>query len=271
MQRLTSPYLPALLVVTAAFLTIYRPDENKAPSFRTPTPSFEVHRVAHAGGGIQGKTYTNSLEALSYNISKGFKYFELDFSFTRDGKLVCLHDWKTNFLDSFGFFPAQQPSLSEFIRLVEEKSGFRNCTLQTLSEWMKKNPSATIITDVKDDNLRALRIIRHRLPNADRRVIPQIYDPNNFSQVKQIGFEQVIWTLYRLNITNEEVLSWTSELPSLSAITMPERMARTQLPKLLRERGIPTYVHTINDESDHSLFLRNGISDIYTDFLKPDG
>lgn len=63
---------------------------------------FIAHRVAHAGGGIYQKTYTNSYEALDYNAKSGFQYFELDFSFTKDNRLVCLHDWEDSLSDLLG-------------------------------------------------------------------------------------------------------------------------------------------------------------------------
>ena len=53
--------------------------------------------IAHAGGGINGINYSNSIEALNHNYAKGFRYFEMDFSWTSDNKLVCLHDWKKRF------------------------------------------------------------------------------------------------------------------------------------------------------------------------------
>ena len=53
---------------------------------------FEPLRVAHAGGGIDGETYTNSYEALDRAVNDGFRYLELDLSFTSDDQLVCIHD-----------------------------------------------------------------------------------------------------------------------------------------------------------------------------------
>jgi arylsulfatase A-like enzyme len=51
--------------------------------------------VAHAGGGIKGRSYTNSLEALDENYRRGFRFFELDFNWTSDNQLVCIHDWES--------------------------------------------------------------------------------------------------------------------------------------------------------------------------------
>lgn len=49
--------------------------------------------IAHAGGAVQGKTYTNSLEALNASYKKGFRLFELDIIKTSDGEFVAAHNW----------------------------------------------------------------------------------------------------------------------------------------------------------------------------------
>jgi len=40
--------------------------------------------IAHAAGAVNGRTYTNSLEAFEYNYAKGHRFFEVDFSWTSD-------------------------------------------------------------------------------------------------------------------------------------------------------------------------------------------
>jgi len=51
--------------------------------------------IAHAGGGINGLKYTNSLEAMEQSIEHGFKMVELDLLISSDGRIVAVHDWKT--------------------------------------------------------------------------------------------------------------------------------------------------------------------------------
>jgi len=230
--------------------------------------SFKVERIAHAGGGINGIRYTNSYEALNLNIRKGFKYFELDFSFTQDEKLVCLHDWTNSFQRSFGFSTNKKVTLQEFLHLVSKKSRFEKCTLDGLSVWMQENPTATIVTDVKEGNYKALQMIVRGIPNGTVRVIPQIYDPHNFEKIKQLGYKQIIWTLYRYQGNNQSVLDWVDKFNSPVAVAMPEQRAITSLPEKLQEKGVPTYVHTVNGISEKDKFLnRFNISEIYTDFL----
>ena len=233
-------------------------------------PNFRPLRIAHAGGGINGKTYTNSLEALDYNLTKGFSYFELDFSFTKDRQLVCIHDWKQNFNRVFGFLPEEKPTLEAFKLLVKNKSLFKPCTLETLADWMKQNTSAIIVTDIKENNLEGLKIISENIPEFEKRIIPQIYDPRNYNEVKGMGYEQIIWTLYRYNGSNDDVLRWTEKFNGLFAITMPKNRATSDLPRKLAERHIPAYVHTINTLKEADKFVNDfGVTEIYTDFLPP--
>ena len=231
---------------------------------------FQVHRIAHAGGGLGRTTYTNSYQALTANMEKGFRYFEIDFTFTSDDRLVCLHDWGDNFKRTFDFETDQRLSLEDFERLSKENKKFTNCTLHGLAEWMRQNPTAYIVTDVKDDNLKALKRIHEVLPDADSRVIPQIYEPSNFNTARSMGFHQLIWTLYRYWGSGYHVLQWTDQWQVAVAITMPREWAETPLPKALGERGIPTYVHTINKSEEMDMFLTQfGVTEIYTDFLAP--
>lgn len=248
---------------------LYPDDIRYFLGFTTPL-DFQVHKIAHAGGGISGKTYTNSYEALNENIKKGFTYFELDFSFTSDGHLVNIHDWEGSFKRSFGFNAKRRPTLKEFQTLVKNKSEFQKSTLDGLIVWLEEHPSATIITDVKDDNIRALEMIAKKVPDFKKRIIPQIYDPSNYERVQRIGFEQIIWTLYRYNGTNKEVLQWVDKFKGPFAITMPRGRAVTYLAHRLARKHIPTYVHTINSlEEANNFFYKFALSDVYTDFLEP--
>ena len=229
---------------------------------------FKVRRIAHAGGGVMGMTYTDSYDALNENIKKGFEYFELDFNFTSDGHLVCIHDWQGSFKQSFGLETDERPTLEGFKALVKTRSKFQNCTLDGLVDWLERNPSAKIVTDIKDDNLRALEIMAKVIPDFGRRVIPQIYFPEDYARVRGMGYEQIIWTLYLYGGSNADVLQWVDRFKGPFAVTMPRNRAVTNLPAELARRHVPTYAHTINTPGEaNSLKYGFGVADIYTDFL----
>ena len=48
--------------------------------------------ISHAGGGIDGKLYSNSLEAWELSYSNGNRVFDSDMMFTKDGELVLRHE-----------------------------------------------------------------------------------------------------------------------------------------------------------------------------------
>ena len=194
----------------------------------------------------------------------------MDFSFTKDRHLVCIHDWKNNFNRTFGFWPKEKPTLETFESLVRNKSEYHQCTLETLTHWMNKNTSAFIITDIKEDNLLGLKILSENIPRFERRIVPQIYDPRNYNKVKSMGYKQVIWPLYQYNGSNDDVLAWVDKFDGPFAITMPKDRAASDLPKKLAEKGIPTYVHTVNTSEEAHKFINDfSVTEIYTDFLPP--
>ena len=229
----------------------------------------ESQRIAHAGGGYLGENYTNSFEALNKNFRKGFRLYEIDFSWTADNYLVCIHDWQASFKRSFGFTTEKTPTLETFKLLVKTKSPYHQCTLQELAQWMEKHPKMILITDIKKNNIKALELISKKIINFKHRVIPQIYQPENYSRIKQLGFNNIIWTLYKFNGNNYDVLSWVNQMEGLYAVTMPTERAITGLGRHLQESGIYTYTHTINKTSALEFYQNLGIDNIYTDFLPP--
>lgn len=230
---------------------------------------FDAQRVAHAGGGIDGLTYTNSYEALNENYASGFRYFELDFVYTLDGHLVCLHDWHGSFKVRFGFDAGQAMALEEFLELVERQA-YRNCSLQGLADWMSSHPGAVIITDIKEDNIAGLEQVLRKLPDASRRVIPQVYSPGDLNRARRMGFERAIWTLYRFAGNDREVLAEVRKFEPGFAVTMPRSRAEAGLALKLRKINVPSYVHTINDNSVRKrLIAEHGVTEVYTDFLSP--
>lgn len=230
---------------------------------------FETRRVAHAGGAIDGQTYTNSLEALDKNLKNGFTYFEIDFSFTSDDKLACAHDWGDNAKKLLNDELLKRPTYDEFKTLVK-KADFNICTLESLIDWFNRHPSAYLITDIKERNLEGLAIIASVFPDFSERVIPQIYQPAEYENAKKMGYGKIIWTLYGYGGSNGEVLKWAEKLGRPLAITMDEGRAASSLPRQLKRLGIPSYVHTINSAEKKFKYINlYGITEIYTDNLLP--
>lgn len=213
-------------------------------------------RIAHAGGGIANQAYTNSTTALNANASH-YDLFELDFNFTSDGHLVCIHDWPTT--------PGSgTPTLQQF-QQEQAHAIYPKCTIYTLITWLDTHPGKRIVTDVKDGNIKALSYIAQHYPSHIDRFIPQIYFPHEYLSVRALGYRDIIWTLYRYRWGGIFVLSNLRSM-HVYAVTMPLKRTHT-LPPLLNRIGIASYVHTVNDQAQWAELKRAGVGEIYTDTL----
>lgn len=235
--------------------------ERKQAARPNPVP-----RVAHAGGGHQGKIYTNSIDALEANKGK-YKLFEIDFSWTTDGELVCLHDWDSSAVSWLQLPEKGAIRHQDYLNIVNTKGQFKHCDLESLTRWMRENPHARIVTDIKERNIDALRLIASRHPDLQQRFIPQIYQPSEYFKAKLLQYQDVIWTLYEFHGSNTDVLNHVKQM-NLMGLTMPMLRAQSGLAKQVKEiTGFPIWAHTINEESIAAELKLLGVDSVYTDWL----
>ena len=223
--------------------------------------------IAHAGGRIGEHTYTNSKEALDQSLDKGYRFIEVDFEYTTDGEPVLLHSWD-GFLTKFFEVEPKKYSLEEF-KSFQMINGWTQMTLEDLALWINKHPEVFIITDVKEKNIELLTKISQEYPDIQQQIIPQIYTMEEYIKAKYLGYKDIIFTLYRSQYTDEEIVEFAKH-NKLLAITMPTSRAKTQLPKELGKTDVFTYTHTINDKESAEILEGYGIDGFYTDELIPD-
>ncbi|MCH6561106.1 MAG: hypothetical protein IH800_01640 [Myxococcales bacterium] len=149
------------------------------------------------------------------------------------------------------------------------KDGLTQMTLEDLYEWLRRHEDAHIVTDVKVQNLVALWVIAKTAGSLKERFIPQVDQFGELGSVRALGFENVIFTVYRTRATPSQVLSFGSN-NDLFAVTMPWEWALSlSLPQELRKRGVFVYAHTVNSLDVWRELQGVGVSGIYTDFLTP--
>lgn len=205
-----------------------------------------VTLIAHAGGGLKQGDYSNSKEALDQSVANGFRLFELDFNWTSDGELVIGHDWKGDYrywndlgwgdwLASFYYAPS-----SRSFRESTPSFGLTRLSLETLINWLRTNPGQ-IVTDFKTRNIEGLSLITSLAGPMQHRFIPQIYAMSEYSAVRELGYEQVILTTYRLS-PSVELLRQIDQL-DLFAVTVPESVV-ADAAEIISNNSI--FTHTIN-------------------------
>lgn len=235
--------------------------------------------VAHALGGIEDKSYTNSREALYYNYDLGHRAFEVDFSITSDNKLVCLHDW------THGALIQGRGGEDGALSKVDFESGtiyekYTPISLEELLLFMSKHEDVWIVTDSKETSADLIKfefsyiVDEARMLGVDQvldRVVVQIYNPEMYEVVNEIyEFPSVIFTLYQYWGGDVDTFADICRLcayKNIDIITMWYYLATPEILEIADQFGINVYVHTLNDIETVIDLKEKGVKGFYTDYL----
>lgn len=242
---------------------------------------YNYNMIAHAGGGIDGKTMTNSLEALNLAKENGFKLIEIDFQLTSDDVLVLKHDWSKE-----SAVVLEQPVTSEPWQILDCET-FKNTkvyrkyttmTIEDLINWMDENPEIYIVTDSKEATEELIvkqfsRIVQ--ACNGDEsildRFIVQIYNDDMLAVVKSIyDFPNVLYTIYQIAEPSEEFFHKLADYcmeNNIKVVTIPKDYLWQPFIDILTEHDLIIYTHTINTITELERAVNMNVHGIYTDFL----
>lgn len=234
--------------------------------------------IAHAGGAIDGNSYTNSIEAVEGNYALGTRIFEIDFLKTSDGHWVGGHDWpfwqkRTHFE---GTVPADLTTFQS-LRLEYPRAGwsiagtYSPITWTWLERFLSEHPDASIITDIKEQGIFSdLVDAILASPVADQFII-QAYYPNQIDEVKsREPAAKVLFTSYKVGRRPKLYRRLGKRREDLVGLTVPMNWANDpRMMKVLRATRIAIYLHgspaNINSRALHATFSAKGIAGFYLD------
>ena len=224
--------------------------------------------IYHAGGQINGHTYTNSAEAVQKTLSEGNCFIEIDFAYTSDNRLVCVHGWDDVYMEEY------IPTLEEFLS-TKIQGKYTPMTAEDLIHIMKENPQMYLITDTKEEDLVSVIADLAELTQWDSsildRFIIQLYlgsEKEGILEVYPFRDSQFLLTVYKLNEWPRQVGHICSQY-QISVITLPHQDTAPADIAMLREYGYTLYEFTVNRPDFAVQSLKNGISGFYTDCLSP--
>ena len=271
--------LCALLPAVFAACAADGPEPSRAESWSDPEEAARIREgmrhIIHAAGRLEGpdawgnpRVYdgSNSLEGLEQCAAAGASVIELDFNFTADGQLACIHDWYTEYADEIE--NGVPLTLEEFLG-VKIYGNFTPLWIGSLADWLREHENVWIVTDIKDDNPAGCRAIAEFCPDLKNRFLVQIYGKEEYEAVRELGFEYVIFTLYRLDWnakTDWRALGkYAEEHPLLGFTFSYELCDVSGYVKGMLKSGVPLYLHTVNEGEE--AYFAEGISGVYTDLL----
>ena len=230
--------------------------------------------ICHAFGSVDGHAYTNSREAFMANYRAGMRYFEVDFALSRDGQLICYHPGEGRRL-STPVDDAECFTAREYAKLrIDER--YHTMNIDEVQRLMINYPDIYIVTDTKGWTKQLVRAFTDALwktrLSVHSRIILQIYKPSDYDLIapmfRYFTFGGVIYTLYQLDISYQEVLDFVRDKSIFAIAVETERLHKRQSTILwLKSHGINVYVFTVNDRAMSEYVHKLGLDGIYTDTL----
>ena len=220
--------------------------------------------IVHACGEYEGEPYTNSYEALVNCYDSGNRVSEIDFLFTSDDKLVCAHDLVDGW--AYGISSDGRLSEEEFLdsRFLDTLT---TMGMEKLAKFIREHRDFYVVTDIKDRNIDGCRYIAENYPDVADNFIIQIYHISEYDPVHDLGFENIIYTLYMTEYEEKkpEVLAQNVKDKDLMGITFGKGMLKYEdWFDSVRNMGIPLMIHTVDDVSEIQNAVDLGLL-VYTD------
>lgn len=249
---------------TERFMLYSDPDEAKSVLG-------DMRYIAHASGAVRlsdGREMygSNSLEGLEKCAESGVKILELDFNFTSDGFLACVHNWSGDY----------SPDITDGVPLTI--GDFLKCRiygeltpvwLGDAAKFLREHDGVRIVTDIKDDNVRGMRQIAEFCPDLLDRFIVQIYSEEEYDAAVSFGFEYIVYTLYKLDWNGKtdvaEIMRFVAERRILAVAAAHEMTGVEDYTLSLVRHSVPVLLYTVNSREEQLIAFASGVSGVYTD------
>ncbi|MFA0162914.1 glycerophosphodiester phosphodiesterase family protein [Vibrio splendidus] len=219
--------------------------------------------IAHAGGGINGLKYTNSLEAMEQSIEHGFKMVELDLLISSDGRIVAVHDWKT-FHEMTNSNNTGSISSKEFeSKIIYDK--YKTLNISTAIDILDKN-DVVLVTD----KIKNLVLLSKYIIDKDKSII-EVFSIDKYNEAIDLGFNNVA---LNIDLNTPFILDWI-DLNKIKAVTyrgdnLGSLGSEYKKAIELSNMGVSAMIYSTND-LDLDGIKASGIGNfaLYVDFVLP--
>jgi glycerophosphoryl diester phosphodiesterase len=242
--------------------------------------------VAHAMGEIDGRAYTDSLDAFNLNYKRGFRLFECDLVYLEDGTVFIAHDGHEA---DYGLQKSFSQTTRADIEHARDDGKYTTLTSEGLIQLVKDHPDVRIVLDTKYNDIAILRKIVQQAkgnPAILDHFMPNVFDQQYYDEVMQLyPFKYTILALYRTlairPYTDDEIVKLAKKNTHIVAVAInrrendptnatinngdtPGTFSFKRLHDKLQAAGVPLYVHSIKDPVEAQRFRHMGVG-VYLD------
>ncbi len=235
-----------------------------------PTSNYHIYQkdtkryIAHAGGEIDGKTYTNCLEALDLNYKRGFRLFELDIRKTIDGQFVAVHQWDDwiKYTNYKGKCPV---SYKEFLsRKIDNK--YTPLDMKRINQWFESHKDAILVTDKVNQPNEFIEQFCDK-----NRLMMELFTKDAVNKALKYNILSVMPSQRMLsNISNKEIEKLAQQGIRHIVVSIDYAERHQKQIKKFQKNNIQPYVYGLNfvpylNEQDITLFQMDYIYGIYAE------
>ena len=241
----------------------------------------KYHVIRHAGGGIDGKYYSGSLEAWDLSYERGNRVFDVDLSFTSDGVLVVRHGWSDNLeedslcamaqsninIDANGqlryYKPYYRMNIEEF-KQTKPFQSYTHLTCEDMINYMAVHSDLYVALDMKDELLPSYKYLvklasEMNLESTLQRMIVSVYDVEFYDSVMAIfPFDNWMLRQHYVDERNYSLLISDCLSYNISAVNVSSCYADDEGIQWLNNAGIYTYVAVCDYISDMDIYHSKG-------------
>lgn len=250
----------------------------------------KYHFIAHGGGGLDGKTYSNSLEAMNHSYENGLRVYDIDLDYTTDSILVCCHSWSENLeqsiipmKESHSFIDRNGHTLHHISNHPLDFQSFKSRQIyrlftpmssEDLLVYMADHPDIYIAPDMKADAVSSYQYLvdRAKEMKADSvldRIIANVYDDDVYNKIMMIyPFKNTTARQHHVYPNNYYKLASFCIKNNIHVVNMSSCYVNDEGASLLMSKGIHIYVAVVDYISDMESLKKKGFSGACTNWLK---
>lgn len=232
--------------------------DRRSRTYRRGCPLDSLRYITHGGGTVEGSyTVTNSLEALQETDNWGNRVVELDFNWTTDDQLVCLHNW--------GYGLPEKSDLETFLN-GKIYGALTPIGLEQVADWLRTHPDTRIVMDFKERTVEGLQLISKKYPELLEQFIPYVYHTWEYESIRGMGYENMILFLSKMSREEkdfEAMVEFAREKDLVGIAIYPYTEAEIIAPAM--EAGVPVLAYTVNDEQWMYTLVQQGVDGFVTD------
>ena len=187
MKKIVVVLLGGVVVFCVGWLALFGQGVLISRKVDKPYPFYndelaKQHLIAHAGGAIDGKVYTNSREAIEGSIKAGRKYIEIDLIETSDGEYIAGHDWER--INQMTGRQGDKPLSKQEFLSSKLYGKYTPMSIEDVAELFEKYPDWVMVVD----KIRDLDYLNKHLPYYDRMIV-QVFALHNYFKSLQLGYK----------------------------------------------------------------------------------